>query len=193
MPSLSASSAPGGPRQALGGTGTAPEHAAPARNASSAADNPRPGEPEPDLPNAGWSKADELPDIVACFCVPELRYHLVRALHKRSALYTGTRNSLFDGNCAPVSFSAPKCRQPRPAYEEPEVNPDHQDDAHGYRVELWRQNKEGIERLLAVTTTASVGYAAFYAAAREYRDRCITLRRGDRILSTWPATPILRG
>ena len=52
-----------------------------------------------------------------------------------------------------------------------------------YKVELWDAAKTGIEQILAVTANASIGYAAYYAAAREYPDRYITLRHRNGVVS----------
>jgi hypothetical protein len=61
--------------------------------------------------------------------------------------------------------------------------------AHGedlpYRVELWNPAKTGVEQVLAVTASGSIGYAAFYAATREMPDRYITLRHKNSIVSQW--------
>lgn len=54
-----------------------------------------------------------------------------------------------------------------------------------YRVELWTAAVDGVERVLAVTANASIGYAAYFAATRDYPDRHITLRFRDAILSRW--------
>jgi hypothetical protein len=52
-----------------------------------------------------------------------------------------------------------------------------------YSVELWDANRNGVEQVLAVTASASIGYAAYYAAAREYPDRLIVFRHKSQILS----------
>jgi hypothetical protein len=52
-----------------------------------------------------------------------------------------------------------------------------------YAVELWDNTKTTIELILAVTSSASIGYAAFYAALREFPDRYITLRNKEIVLS----------
>jgi hypothetical protein len=52
-----------------------------------------------------------------------------------------------------------------------------------YKVELWDKAKAGVEQVLAVTANGSIGYAAYYAAAREYPDRYITLRHKNSIVS----------
>ena len=54
-----------------------------------------------------------------------------------------------------------------------------------YKVELWDAARKSIEQILAVTASASIGYAAYYAAMREYPDRYITLRHKDNIVSRW--------
>ncbi len=52
-----------------------------------------------------------------------------------------------------------------------------------YRVELWDEAKRSVEQVLAVTTSGSIGYAAYYAAMREYPDRYITLRHRNRTVA----------
>ena len=54
-----------------------------------------------------------------------------------------------------------------------------------YKVELWDGAKAAVEQVLAVTANGSIGYAAFYAATREYPDRYITLRHKNSIVSRW--------
>ena len=54
-----------------------------------------------------------------------------------------------------------------------------------YKVELWDANKAVVETVLAVTASGSIGYAAFYAATREFPDRYITLRHKNRVVSRW--------
>jgi hypothetical protein len=54
-----------------------------------------------------------------------------------------------------------------------------------YRVELWDEAKRSVEQVLAVTASASIGYAAYFAATREFPQRCITLRHRDSVLSRW--------
>jgi hypothetical protein len=58
-----------------------------------------------------------------------------------------------------------------------------------YRVELWDRDGEAIEQVLAVTSSASIGYAAFYAATREFPDAVITLRHNKSIMSKWGGRP----
>jgi hypothetical protein len=52
-----------------------------------------------------------------------------------------------------------------------------------YKVELWDDNRLSVEQVLAVTANGSIGYAAYYAAAREYPDRYVTLRHKNNIIS----------
>lgn len=52
-----------------------------------------------------------------------------------------------------------------------------------YRVELWDEAKQGVEQVLAVTAHGSIGFAAYYAATREYPGRYITLRHKDRTVA----------
>ena len=56
-----------------------------------------------------------------------------------------------------------------------------------YKVELWDEAKQSVEQVLAVTASGSIGYAAFYAATREYPHRYITLRHKNSIVSRWNA------
>ena len=54
-----------------------------------------------------------------------------------------------------------------------------------YRVELWDDARTAVEQVLAVTANAGIGYAAYYAATREYPERYITLRHKNAIVSRW--------
>ena len=54
-----------------------------------------------------------------------------------------------------------------------------------YRVEIWNEAKTAVETVLAITVSASIGYAAFYAATREFPDRYITLRHKNSIINRW--------
>jgi len=56
-----------------------------------------------------------------------------------------------------------------------------------YKVELWDVQGAAVEVILAVTASASIGYAAFFAATREHPDRHITLRHKNSIVSRWAA------
>jgi len=63
------------------------------------------------------------------------------------------------------------------------------DDREGlpYRVEVWDDAGAQVEQIVSVSVSASIGYAAFYAATREYPGRTITLRHQMRVLSQWAA------
>jgi hypothetical protein len=52
-----------------------------------------------------------------------------------------------------------------------------------YKVELWDEGKTSVVQVLAVTANGSIGYAAYYAAAREYPNRYVTLRHRNSIVS----------
>ncbi len=54
-----------------------------------------------------------------------------------------------------------------------------------YKVELWDAQKGAVEQVLAVTANSSIGYAAYYAATREFSDRYITLRHKGAVLIRW--------
>jgi hypothetical protein len=52
-----------------------------------------------------------------------------------------------------------------------------------YKVELWDESRSSVEQVLAVTANGSIGYAAYYAATREFPDRYVTLRHKSNIIS----------
>lgn len=54
-----------------------------------------------------------------------------------------------------------------------------------YKVELWDMPKLSVEQVLAVTANSSIGFAAYYAATREFPDRYITFRHKSRLLTSW--------
>jgi hypothetical protein len=54
-----------------------------------------------------------------------------------------------------------------------------------YKVELWDEAKKSVEQVLAVTASGSIGYAAYYAATREYPQRYITLRHKNSVVARW--------
>lgn len=56
-----------------------------------------------------------------------------------------------------------------------------------YKVELWDEARKSVEQVLAVTANGSIGYAAYYAATREFANRYVTLRHKNRIISRWNA------
>jgi hypothetical protein len=54
-----------------------------------------------------------------------------------------------------------------------------------YKVELWDDRKQAIEQVLAITSSGSIGYAAYFAATKEYAQRYITLRHKNAIINRW--------
>lgn len=52
-----------------------------------------------------------------------------------------------------------------------------------YRLELWDAAGLSVEQLLAVSSTPGIGYAAYYAAIREYLGRRISLSFDGRVLA----------
>ena len=56
-----------------------------------------------------------------------------------------------------------------------------------YSVEVWDEAGQHVELVVAVSLSPAIGYAAFYAATREYPGRPITLRHKRRVLSRWTA------
>jgi len=54
-----------------------------------------------------------------------------------------------------------------------------------YKVEIWNEAGTSVEQLVAVTANASIGYAAYYAATREFPDRHITLRHKSSVVARW--------
>jgi len=58
-------------------------------------------------------------------------------------------------------------------------------DDLSYKVEVWNAANSAVESVLAITVSASIGYAAYYAATREFPDRYITLRHKNSIISRW--------
>jgi len=65
----------------------------------------------------------------------------------------------------------------------------HDDEDLPYSVELWSADQSVIEQVVAVSASPSIGYAAYFAATREYPGRVIILRHLDRVLSRWDAKP----
>ena len=55
-----------------------------------------------------------------------------------------------------------------------------------YRVELWDERRNAVEVVLAVTSSSSIGFAAYYAATREHPQRHITLRHKNHVIARWP-------
>lgn len=54
-----------------------------------------------------------------------------------------------------------------------------------YKVEVWDENGAAVEQVVAVSLSASIGYAAYYAATREFPGRVITLRHKGSVMSRW--------
>jgi hypothetical protein len=54
-----------------------------------------------------------------------------------------------------------------------------------YKVELWDEEGQFVEQVVAVSSSPAIGYAAYYAAAREFPGRPITLRHRTRVISRW--------
>lgn len=54
-----------------------------------------------------------------------------------------------------------------------------------YRVELWNVGKTDVEIVLAVTASPGIGFAAYFAATREYPERYIALRHKGSFVSRW--------
>ena len=59
-----------------------------------------------------------------------------------------------------------------------------------YRIEVLDETGSFAEALVAVAVTPALAYAAYYAAAREFMGRDITLRHRGMILSHWRARSI---
>lgn len=57
------------------------------------------------------------------------------------------------------------------------------DDDLPFRVEVWDPTGEFVVLTLAMTASASIGYAAYYEASSQYPNRYITLRHKDRVVA----------
>src|SRR5262245_23297800 len=68
----------------------------------------------------------------------------------------------------------------------PKHNPREREDLP-YKVEVWNESGTAVEQILAVTANATIGYAAYYAATREFADRTVTLRHKNNVISRWHA------
>jgi len=71
-----------------------------------------------------------------------------------------------------------------PGYQPSRTNPADREDLP-YKVEVWNPTGAVVEQVVAVTANASIGYAAYYAATREFPDRHITLRHKNSIVARW--------
>jgi hypothetical protein len=86
-----------------------------------------------------------------------------------------------DHQCLPAGRSRPPAPKPsNPASSGPRENED-----LPYTVELWNEGRTAVEQVLAITANASIGYSAFYAAARDHFERYITLRHKNTIVNRW--------
>jgi hypothetical protein len=54
-----------------------------------------------------------------------------------------------------------------------------------YKVEICDASGEFAELVVAVTLSPAIGYAAYYAATREYPGRSIVLRHKGSVISRW--------
>ncbi|MFC3069324.1 hypothetical protein [Phenylobacterium soli] len=54
-----------------------------------------------------------------------------------------------------------------------------------YKVEVWDENGKVVELVVAVSVSPAIGYAAYFAATREYPGRTITLRHKSAVISRW--------
>ena len=54
-----------------------------------------------------------------------------------------------------------------------------------YKVEVWDAQARYVEQVVAVSISPAIGYAAYYAATREYPGRSITLRHRGEVISRW--------
>ena len=54
-----------------------------------------------------------------------------------------------------------------------------------YKVEVWDEAGAFVEQVVAVSVSPAIGYAAYFAAAREFPGRAITLRHKSTVISRW--------
>ena len=54
-----------------------------------------------------------------------------------------------------------------------------------YKVEVWDEGGKYVEQVVAVSDSPAIGYAAYYAATREFPGRAITLRHKSSVISRW--------
>jgi hypothetical protein len=52
-------------------------------------------------------------------------------------------------------------------------------------VEMLNRSGAFVDQVLAATKSASIGFAAYYAAIKEYADRTITLRHKNSVVARW--------
>jgi hypothetical protein len=65
----------------------------------------------------------------------------------------------------------------------------HGHDDLPYKVEVWDPTSTFVEVVVAVSLSPAIGYAAYYAATREYPGRAITLRHKSAVISRWTGQP----
>lgn len=53
-----------------------------------------------------------------------------------------------------------------------------------YRIELWGPDG-ALDRVIAIAADATIGFAAYYAAARENPGRDVTITHKGRLLARW--------
>ena len=82
---------------------------------------------------------------------------------------------------SPASDEGSSGRKPAPLRS---LSPTERDDLP-YKVEIWDDAKESVEQVVAVTASAAIGYAAYYAATKEFPLRYITLRFKNRVVTRW--------
>ena len=61
----------------------------------------------------------------------------------------------------------------------------HEGEDLPYKVEVWDETGKFIEQVVAVSVSPAIGYAAYFAATREYPGRAITLRHKSTVISRW--------
>ncbi len=54
-----------------------------------------------------------------------------------------------------------------------------------YTIEILDPSGAFVDRVLATTASASIGFAAYYAAVKEFPDRIITLRDKNSVVARW--------
>ena len=54
-----------------------------------------------------------------------------------------------------------------------------------YKVEVWDEAGKFVEHVVAVSLSPAIGYAAYFAATREYPGRAVTLRHKATVMSRW--------
>jgi hypothetical protein len=87
---------------------------------------------------------------------------------------------------APLAWLHPASDQDGSSSRSASVSPDPTErEDLPYKVELWDAAGVSVEQVLAVTANGSIGFAAYYAATREFPDRYITLRHKNSIVSSW--------